>query len=222
MKMVKRSRLLVIVFLGVGIVAYPIYAGAAPVETKSTATIQTKSTTTVQSKSTYTQKECVKCHAARVHDVATAGGKHRNVPCVGCHFGHPPEVKKPIALCSKCHMKERKSHFELTDCLNCHRNPHTPLTVTFKGKGACLDCHFLQQEQIMRNKSKHTALDCSACHDVHRKVPQCTQCHIPHSGKISGGCKQCHKRAHAEACDLCRGYPFKRLRRVSQEKSPIS
>jgi hypothetical protein len=48
----------------------------------------------------------------------------------------------------------------------------------------------------MKNKSKHTALDCSACHDVHRAVPQCTKCHTPHSGKITGGCNQCHK-AHS-------------------------
>jgi hypothetical protein len=215
MKIVKHMRLLVVVFMAAGVVALPIYAGSAPVESKSTGTVQTKSAPTAQTKSaapelksTYTQKECVQCHANRVNDIKTAGGKHRNVPCVGCHLGHPPEVKKPIALCSKCHLKEKRSHFELTGCLNCHQNPHTPLTVTFKGKDACLDCHVLQQEQIMRNKSKHTALDCSACHDVHRKVPQCTQCHLPHASKISGGCKQCHN-AHMPKATYAADFPSK-------------
>jgi hypothetical protein len=216
MKIVKHMRLLVLVFMVAGIAALPSHAGSAPIETKSTGTVQTKSAPTVQTKtaapeptkSTYTQKECVQCHANRVNDIKTAGGKHRNVPCVGCHLGHPPEVKKPIALCSKCHVKEKRSHFELTGCLSCHQNPHTPLTVTFKGKDACLDCHFLQQEQIMRNKSKHTALDCSACHDVHRKVPQCTQCHLPHKGKISGGCKQCHN-AHMPKTVYAADFPSK-------------
>jgi hypothetical protein len=248
MKKVIGSSLLVILFLGVGIVVFPIYTDAAPVETKPTATILTKSTTTAQTKATatvqskatatvqskatatvqskatatvvtksaatvltksrYTNKECVKCHPDRVNDIKTSGGKHRSVPCVGCHFGHPPEVKKPISLCSKCHGKERRSHFAITGCLNCHRNPHTPLTITLKGKDACLDCHVLEQEQIMRNKSKHTALDCSACHDVHRKVPQCSQCHTPHSGKISGGCKLCHN-AHMPKATYTADFPSK-------------
>ncbi|HSB33372.1 MAG TPA: hypothetical protein VLG39_02840 [Nitrospirota bacterium] len=45
-------------------------------------------------------------------------------------------------------------------------------------------------------ESKHTALNCSSCHDVHRKIPQCTQCHKPHKGKIVGNCKACHQLAH--------------------------
>lgn len=217
MKTVKYMRLLAMIFLSAGIASLPVYAGSAPIETKSTGAVQTKSTPTVQTKtsapeltkSTYTQKECVQCHANRVNDIKTAGGKHRNVPCVGCHLGHPPEVKKPISLCSKCHLKQKKSHFDQTSCLTCHRNPHTPLTVTFTGsKGVCIDCHALQQEQIMRNKSKHTALDCSACHDVHRKVPQCSQCHTPHAGKISGGCKQCHN-AHMPKTTFAAEYPSK-------------
>jgi hypothetical protein len=148
---------------------------------------------TAQSKPPYKKEECVQCHAARVSDIATAGGKHRSVPCLGCHVGHPPDVKKPIALCSKCHFKERKAHFGTTGCLDCHTNPHTPLRISFKGKDACLNCHGRQAEQLASNKSRHTALGCSTCHDVHRKVPECSQCHVPHSDKMTGGCKLCHK-----------------------------
>jgi len=42
-------------------------------------------------------------------------------------------------------------------------------------------------------ESKHSALDCSSCHDVHRTFPSCTQCHEAHKGKIAGGCDLCHK-----------------------------
>jgi hypothetical protein len=160
-----------------GIIAFLAYTSSAPAQTKTQ----------------YKKEECVQCHAARVSEIATAGGKHRSVPCVGCHVGHPPDVKKPIALCSKCHFKTRKAHFELTGCLNCHTNPHTPMRISFKGKDACLNCHAVQADQLRNNRSKHSLVDCSECHDVHRKVPECTKCHVPHSGKITGGCKQCHK-----------------------------
>ena len=60
----------------------------------------------------------------------------------------------------------------------------------------------------MGNKIKDTALDCSACHDVHRKVPQCTKCHTPHSGKITGGCKQCHN-AHMPKVTYAADIPSK-------------
>jgi hypothetical protein len=167
MEKVKRSCLMVIVFLGAGISALLISSGTAPAETKFH----------------YTKEECVKCHAARVKEIATAGKRHRNVPCIGCHPGHPPEVKKPIEPCSKCHQKTRKAHFELTGCLNCHKNPHTPLNITFEGKDACLNCHLMQSELLRDNVSKHSLLDCSTCHRVHRMVPQCTQCHKPHSAE---------------------------------------
>jgi hypothetical protein len=89
-----------------------------------------------------------------------------------------------------------KSHYELKGCLGCHKNPHTPLNITFTGKvtDACLTCHTAQMDQLKKYKSKHTALDCSTCHSVHRKVPQCTQCHKPHSAEmVVADCKKCHK-----------------------------
>ncbi len=216
MKTVIRGSLMVILFLGAGIAALPAYSATAPAK----APVH------------YKKEECVKCHAAPVKDITTAGGKHRSVPCLGCHVGHPPEVEKPIAPCSKCHLKTRKAHFELTGCLNCHRNPHTPLNISFKGKDACLNCHSLQTEQLRDHKSKHSALDCSTCHDVHRKVPQCTQCHVPHSGKITGGCKQCHQ-AHmpklvtyaadvpSKDCGACHKKPAEFLSATTSRHKPL-
>ncbi len=138
--------------------------------------------------------DCVKCHAAPPTDVTAAGGKHKDVGCTGCHAGHPPTVKKPIPQCNQCHMG--KPHFEIKGCLTCHKNPHTPLNISFSDKvtDACLSCHTPQIEQLKKFKSKHSALDCSTCHSVHRKVPQCTQCHKPHSAEmVVADCKKCHK-----------------------------
>ena len=138
--------------------------------------------------------DCVKCHTAPPADISAAGGKHKDVGCTGCHNGHPPTVKKPIPQCSDCH--GGKPHFELKGCLGCHKNPHTPLKITFANNvtDACLTCHTKQNEQLKQFKSKHSAIACSMCHDVHRKIPQCTQCHKPHAADmVAADCKKCHK-----------------------------
>lgn len=141
----------------------------------------------------WTKDDCVNCHPGPVKDRAEAGGRHKSVPCVGCHAGHPPEVKKPIAECSKCHLKTRKSHFGLTGCLNCHKNPHAPLNISSLGNDVCLMCHAKQVELLKDNPSKHSALACSKCHDVHRKIPECTNCHKPHSDDMAvAECRNCH------------------------------
>ncbi len=168
--------------LGMGILVFLVYS----------------STALAQTTSRYTKEECRRCHAKRVIDIAVAGGGHSSVPCLDCHAGHPPEVPKAIAPCSNCHLKRKNEHFGATGCLTCHMNPHRPLDMSFKGAKTddCLPCHFLQGSQLSENLSKHSALECSTCHDVHRKFPQCTQCHKPHSGKIVGNCRLCHNNAH--------------------------
>ncbi len=145
-----------------------------------------------QIKSHSSREECIKCHPARVNDIAPAGGRHRNVPCVGCHPGHAPESPKPIAQCNRCHLKTKRSHFQTNGCLTCHTNPHTPLIISFKGKEGCLDCHELEREQLRANPSKHTQVGCVTCHPLHRKKPECVQCHKPHPDTLPSVCKQCH------------------------------
>ncbi len=139
--------------------------------------------------------DCVKCHAKPPADIEAKGGKHKTaVSCQDCHVGHPPAVKRPIPQCSMCH--EGKPHFKLDKCLGCHRNPHTPKVITF-GRDItdpCLTCHTQQIAQLREFKSKHSALTCSYCHDVHGKIPNCTQCHKSHSAEIvQADCKKCHK-----------------------------
>jgi hypothetical protein len=145
------------------------------------------------------KEECRQCHARQVNDLQVAGGAHTMVTCSGCHDGHPPAVKKPIAPCSKCHSHRSNNHFTLDiPCLDCHTNPHRPLNISLKvaGNDACDFCHLGPNVILKKYESKHTALNCSNCHDVHRKIPQCTQCHKPHNGRIVGNCKTCHVHAH--------------------------
>lgn len=144
---------------------------------------------------TLTTADCVKCHEKPVKDIAAAGGKHKTeVTCQDCHQGHPPKVKKPIPLCSQCH--EGKPHYKLQGCLNCHSNPHTPKLIKFGNNvtDPCLTCHTQQVEKLRTFKSKHSALACSFCHNVHGRIPDCTQCHKSHSTDIvQKDCKACHQ-----------------------------
>jgi hypothetical protein len=180
MKAMKCSSLMVAVFLIIGISMLFAYSDSGAVTAKEQPTV--------------TNEDCVKCHTDPPAAIAAAGGKHTGVGCSGCHIGHPPAVKKPIPKCSQCHMG--KPHFEIEGCLGCHKNPHTPLNISFAGNitEACLSCHTQQIAQLRDNKSKHTSLNCSTCHSVHRKVPECTQCHKPHSAEMAApDCKKCHK-----------------------------
>ena len=187
MKALKGSSFMVMVFLILCMSLLLVSAGTAAAQAKN-------SQPAAKSRPALSSDDCLKCHEAPPTDIAAAGGKHKDVGCTGCHNGHPPTVKKPIPLCNDCHMG--KAHFELKGCLGCHKNPHTPLKISFANNvtDPCLTCHTPQIDQLRKNKSKHTALDCSKCHDVHRKIPQCTQCHKPHSTEMTAGdCKKCHK-----------------------------
>jgi hypothetical protein len=142
-----------------------------------------------------TSADCVKCHAKPPADIEARGMAHKTkVTCQDCHQGHPPTTKKIIPQCGMCH--EGKPHFKLGGCLGCHRNPHTPKDITF-GRDVtdpCLTCHSQQIAQLKQFPSKHSKLNCSFCHDVHGKIPQCTQCHKAHSPEqTAADCKKCHK-----------------------------
>lgn len=184
---------------------------------------------------TLTNADCVKCHEQPPKDIAANGGKHKTeVTCQDCHNGHPPKVKKPIPLCSQCH--SGKPHFQLKGCLGCHTNPHTPKVIKFGNNvtDPCLTCHTPQIEQLKANPSKHTALACSFCHNVHGRKPACTQCHKSHSADITQkDCSACHK-AHmpkvvtyksdvpSKFCASCHGKAFTLLNASNTKHSKLA
>ncbi|BAT71023.1 cytochrome c family protein [Thermosulfidibacter takaii ABI70S6] len=140
--------------------------------------------------------DCVKCHPSVVEKNLQNGGKHKTeVKCLDCHKGHPPMVAKEkiIPKCSQCH--SGKPHYALKDCLGCHKDPHTPLQITFAGDitGPCLTCHQAQGKELKDHPSKHTQLACTECHDVHKKIPNCLDCHEAHvEGQKMKDCLACH------------------------------
>jgi hypothetical protein len=158
-----------------------------------------------------TSADCIKCHVKPVEDIAAKGGKHKTeISCQDCHVGHPPAVKKIIPQCSQCH--EGKPHFKLQNCLSCHKNPHTPKLITFAKNTTdpCLTCHTPQIAKLKANPSKHSALACAFCHDVHGKIPQCTQCHKSHSADIAqADCKRCHQAHMPKAVTYAGDIPSK-------------
>ncbi len=151
-------------------------------------------TASAQAPAALQDSDCPKCHAEQPADVAAAGEAHQDVSCQECHEGHRPASEKNIPECSMCH--EGETHFELKGCLGCHTNPHTPLIITLKGNitEPCLTCHDKQIAKLKENKSKHTDLFCSKCHDVHGKIPECVSCHKPHSETmVQADCGKCHQ-----------------------------
>ena len=179
---VKRSSLMLVFLLTLGISLLLFSAVLVSAQTPAKAA------------PTLSNDDCVKCHAGPPAAIAADGGKHKDVGCQDCHAGHRPASKNNIPECSQCHMG--KPHFELKGCLGCHKNPHTPLKISFGSNVTepCLTCHTQQIAQLRENKSKHTALGCSTCHSVHRKIPECLQCHKPHAADmVNADCKGCHK-----------------------------
>ncbi len=140
--------------------------------------------------------DCIKCHDKEPQDIATNGGKHKTeITCLDCHEGHPPKVQDNIPECSQCHSGEK--HFELTGCLKCHINPHTPLEISLPDDTTqpCLTCHTEQIAQLKQHESKHTELACTNCHrERHGMIPECQQCHSPHvQGQTQQDCVTCHQ-----------------------------
>jgi predicted CXXCH cytochrome family protein len=168
--------------------------------------------------------DCAKCHAAPPADIAANGGAHKtSISCQDCHGGHRPMVKNNIPQCSQCH--SGKAHYNLSNCLRCHNNPHTPKIIKLANNitDECLTCHTSQIVKLKQVKSKHSALACSFCHNVHGKIPLCTQCHKPHSADmVATECKKCHQ-AHMptavfmtpdtpnKMCASCHKRPFEML-----------
>jgi hypothetical protein len=158
-----------------------------------------------------TNADCAKCHVKAPADVEAKGMAHKTkVTCQDCHQGHPPTVKKIIPLCGQCH--EGKPHYKLGGCLQCHKNPHQPKEIVF-GRDVtdpCVSCHTPQIAQLKSSPSKHSKLACSFCHDVHGKIPQCTQCHKAHAAdQVPGDCKKCHKAHMPKAVTYAADMPSK-------------
>ncbi len=142
--------------------------------------------------------DCQKCHDAQPAEINADGGKHKTaVTCMDCHIEHLPLGQQTIPQCSMCH--EGEGHFQLNNCLGCHRNPHTPLRVTVDDtpevmKG-CLTCHSDKGEEFAKYPSKHAEKNCTFCHPrQHKVIKKCLSCHEPHiDSMVFEDCLRCHR-----------------------------
>jgi len=139
--------------------------------------------------------DCAKCHDEEPRQIAEAGGAHKEaITCLDCHTGHRPSSPNNIPQCSMCHTGA--DHYKLENCLRCH-NPHQPLKVKLEGelKAECLTCHTSENEQMEANPSKHATFACNFCHaEKHGVIPECVQCHEPHSKNVTqADCGTCHQ-----------------------------
>ncbi len=155
----------------------------------------------VDAPATLQPTDCIKCHKVQPETIAKAGARHAtSVTCLDCHLEHPPWGSQTIPQCSMCHDPADRSHFGLDNCLQCHADPHQPLNIAFdKGeyKAQCLTCHEAQGKEMESFPSKHAALACNFCHEVHGQIPDCMKCHEPHvAGQTMDVCLSCHTAVH--------------------------
>lgn len=139
--------------------------------------------------------DCIKCHTKEPQWIESNGGKHKTeITCLDCHVEHLPDGTDRIPQCSRCH--EGTAHFQLENCLGCHTNPHMPiasLKLPENAKAECGTCHEQEVKWIDENPSKHAEHSCTFCHDVHGRIPDCSECHEPHKdGQKTADCLTCH------------------------------
>lgn len=139
--------------------------------------------------------DCDKCHQKEINDIAEAGLAHQTeLTCTDCHKGHRPKSFENIPNCSLCHVGN--PHYQLQQCLICHRNPHRPLDIKLPKKAhhECLTCHEPQGIELATYPSYHSDLVCTDCHQRHGQLPPCMSCHKGHNQQMTEGvCQNCHQ-----------------------------
>ena len=124
------------------------------------------------------------------------GGSHgTEISCLDWHSEHSPGNKSQTVACDECHTDE--SHFQVEDCLHCHMNPHKPLdslrAPLKPAKKECISCHAEVGEKMSAAPSQHSELYCTRCHDSHKQIPSCLDCHKPHlTEQTDFDCLHCH------------------------------
>lgn len=182
-----------------------------------------------------TVDDCAKCHAEQPAQIAANGASHKTeIDCQACHAGHRPSSENNIPNCNDCH--EGSAHYEVDNCLGCH-NPHEPLNVALEGehKAVCNSCHTTPNEQMVAMPSKHATFACNFCHaDTHGYIPECVDCHEPHSASMTqANCSTCHQphkpleltyaaNTASTLCASCHGDVFNTLTASKAKHNQVS
>lgn len=142
---------------------------------------------------------CSDCHSEQNQQLEAFPSQHTELSCDYCHHTE----HGLIPFCGECHQPHFGSQ-SFSSCSNCH-DVHQPLEVKF-GENielkTCEACHSDVYSQWQGTASKHGEVSCSSCHESHKQIPQCLECHtIPtsHSKTLLNKyprCLECHLDVH--------------------------
>ena len=153
--------------------------------------------------------DCAKCHVAQINQIVADGSKHTTeISCLDCHPQHLPDSTETIMDCIVCH--EGQQHYQIGDCLHCHMNPHMPMThlrdPLKPARDECLSCHSDVGQGMAASPSRHSELFCNRCHNHHKEIPECLECHGAHlEEQTATDCFRCHQ-AHQPLQIVPSGY----------------
>ena len=143
--------------------------------------------------------QCAVCHKNEGSEFAQYPSLHNTeVNCQGCHA----EKHGVIPSCLDCHEPHIPGQV-YNDCLVCH-GPHSASNIKQYpedvSNASCSSCHDGVYNALQANVTKHTALQCAACHVSHAQIPLCQDCHgEPHGEglhKRFASCLECHVDPH--------------------------
>lgn len=132
---------------------------------------------------------CARCHPSQIEEFSDYPGRHDKLKCLYCHPTH-----RHIQACINCHAPHGPE-LRYEDCLDCHP-AHLPQEIDYPeyiASGTCAFCHEAVSDALEQGGTKHTALKCSYCHPVHEQIPECHDCHLPHTPDMTNeDCTGCH------------------------------
>lgn len=142
---------------------------------------------------------CADCHTDQGNQLAAQPSQHTELSCDNCHHTQ----HGLIPSCAECH----QPHFDaqaFTSCTDCH-DVHQPLIIALAEDielKTCDACHSDIYSKWQSTPSKHGQVSCAACHNIHKKIPQCQVCHATPSSHSKTmlekfpRCLDCHLDVH--------------------------
>jgi hypothetical protein len=135
--------------------------------------------------------DCAACHDQVFSTLSSSPSKHNTLTCATCHEAEHGNIPQ----CGQCHQPHAPDMADAS-CKNCHQ-AHSPAPTVFGdavSSADCGACHDGAFKTLSTSQTKHQQVSCVECHaQTHGNIPQCNQCHEPHSkDMVQGDCTSCH------------------------------